>query len=135
MKKTKAELISAAIEKEDRERPTMAIDTKPGTKVKFAYDDNGSENDRRDAFIFLELGYRYTVKEIKVGGWVSYVEFVENPGRTFNTVMFAPICRKRRVLHKRPSAKKGAPKKRTPKKRAPKKRTKKQLDYRAFIPG
>jgi hypothetical protein len=66
---------------------SMDIYSPTGTKVKFL-DENGYEFDKSAARRFFSKGQTLTVKTIAVGGWVSYVEFEECPGKMFNTVMF-----------------------------------------------
>lgn len=68
----------------------MDIHAEPGTKVKFT-GENGYDNDRHIAFSHMDVGEVFTVKNIYVGSWVSYVEFEELPGIRFNTVMFEEV--------------------------------------------
>lgn len=65
---------------------------KPGTKVLFdAY--GGYEIERESAKQTLELGKIYTVDRIEIGSCSSNVCLVEDPGRSWNTVLFASIER------------------------------------------
>jgi hypothetical protein len=61
-----------------------------GRKVVFL-DDNGYDIQREYARQFFAKGDVLTVKEIYVGGGSSTVEFIEFPGKKFNTVMFAEV--------------------------------------------
>lgn len=81
--------ISEQINENEKQNPTMDINSEPGTKVIFKYPDNGRKYDSELAC--KELLYRgvYTVKRIDVGGFCSYVELIEKPGIEFNTVHFA----------------------------------------------
>lgn len=36
----------------------------------------------------LEIGKEYTMTDIDVGGWVSYVTLKEFPNKSFNSVLF-----------------------------------------------
>ena len=65
------------------------ITSKPpkGRKVRFL-NDNGRDFEREIANQLIEEGEILTVKEIFVGTYRSTVEFVEYPGKEFNTVMF-----------------------------------------------
>ena len=58
-----------------------------GRKVRFL-NDNGRDFEREIANQLIEEGEILTVKEIFVGTYRSTVEFVEYPGKEFNTVMF-----------------------------------------------
>ena len=68
----------------------MNIYSKPGTKVTFL-DKNGNDWQRAAASKIFKVGQIYTIKNIDVHSWVSYVEFEECPGKTFNSVMFDDI--------------------------------------------
>ena len=61
-----------------------------GRKVVFL-DDNGYDIEREHARELFAKGTELTVKEIYVGGSNSTVEFMEYPGKKFNTVMFADV--------------------------------------------
>lgn len=71
-------------------RRLMALDSKPGTKIVFAYPDNGYSGDREHARKYLTLGHTYTVRFVEVGGERSSVYLNEVKGTCFNTVQFAP---------------------------------------------
>lgn len=68
------------------------ITSKPpkGRKVRFL-NDNGREFEREVANQLIEEGEILTVKEIFVGTSSSTVEFMEYPGKEFNTVMFEDV--------------------------------------------
>lgn len=68
----------------------MNIYASPGRKVIFT-GKNGYDAQRKKANELLEVGNIYTIKHIKVYSSISYVEFEELPGKTFNTVMFGDI--------------------------------------------
>lgn len=61
-----------------------------GRKVKYL-DRGGWDADREYANKSFSEGAILTVKEIYVGRSSSEVEFVEHPGKKFNTVMFEDI--------------------------------------------
>lgn len=65
----------------------MDIYCRPGTTVYFL-NENGYDSQREEAAEIFTPGQALTVKRIDVGGWSSSVEFVEQPGKWFNTVMF-----------------------------------------------
>ena len=69
---------------------SMDIYAKPGTKVKFT-GEGGYDSDKHVAFSYMKVGDVFTVKNIHVGNWVSYVEFEEFPTLRFNTVMFDEV--------------------------------------------
>lgn len=68
----------------------MHIYAHPGTKVVFAYPDNGYEGDRAHAAKHLKVGETYTVSRTSVGQSNSLVYLREIEGTCFNTVQFAP---------------------------------------------
>lgn len=68
----------------------MDIYAKPGTKVRYA-GTGGYDGERAIATEHIEVGTVLTVKNIKVGGFMSYVEFEELPNIRFNTVMFEEV--------------------------------------------
>ena len=84
------DIVAAAIAKEQKERPTMDIRSKSGTKVVFAYPDNGRDYEQKQAKDLLKVGEQYTVKQVYVGQSSSHVEFLEVEG-LFNTVLFKEI--------------------------------------------
>lgn len=61
-----------------------------GRKVRFL-NKNGTDWDLREAQAFLKEGQVLTVKEIYVDRMMSMVEFVEIPGKRFNSVMFTDV--------------------------------------------
>lgn len=63
----------------------MDIYACPGTKVQFL-GENGYEFE-----LTFENGQVLTIKRIEVGDWKSSVEFVEYPGKRWNTVMFGEL--------------------------------------------
>ena len=71
---------------------TMNIYAKPGDKIIFAFPANGFDYDHDDAAAAgLEEGTEYIIEKIEVMDWVTrvWLEGVKNPGRGFNSVMFA----------------------------------------------
>jgi hypothetical protein len=68
----------------------MDIESAPGTKVVFAYPNNGYGGDRTHAAEHLKVGETYTVKYTSVGQSHSSVYLHEIPNTCFNTVQFAP---------------------------------------------
>lgn len=68
----------------------MDIYAKPGTKVRYT-GEGGYDNDKHFANSHFKVGDVLTVKNIKVGNFMSYAEFEEHPGRNFNTVMFEEV--------------------------------------------
>lgn len=61
-----------------------------GRKVYFL-NDNGYEIDRETAREYFKPNEVLTVQEIYVDRSSSQVEFIEHPGKRFNTVMFADV--------------------------------------------
>lgn len=70
---------------------SMSINTKPGTRIKYANPNNGLKADREQASTYLELGHTYILKSIEVGESRSEVELKGIRGLTFNSVMFDNI--------------------------------------------
>ena len=68
----------------------MDIMSKPGTKVKFL-NRNGWDHERDAANEILNIHDTYTVKYIRIGSWKSYVQLIEFPTSSFNTVMFENV--------------------------------------------
>jgi hypothetical protein len=70
----------------------MNIHSKPGTKVKYAFPDNGWKMDKS---MLEELGIKVgdilTVKYTNVYNYGTAVYFVEFPGKAFNSVNFANV--------------------------------------------
>lgn len=65
----------------------MNIFCEPGHKVVYLAE-NGHDHELAVANTVLSKGETYTVKDVDVHNYVSYVEFVEVPGQRFNTVQF-----------------------------------------------
>lgn len=61
-----------------------------GRKVRFL-NNNGYDSERERASRYFKEGQILTVKDIYVGSWSSDVEFIEFPGKEFNTVMFEDV--------------------------------------------
>lgn len=72
----------------DGEERYLSKESPYGRKVEFL-NRNGYEKQREDAQKYFHTGQILTVQEIYVGSSSSEVEFVEFPGKRFNTVMFA----------------------------------------------
>lgn len=72
--------------------PTMDIRSEPGTKVVFAYPNNGYPADGESAAEHLTEGAEYTVKICAIHDWKTRVELEEVPGVQFNSVMFAALA-------------------------------------------
>ena len=68
----------------------MDIYAKPGTKVKFT-GEGGYDNDRHVASSHMKVGDVFTVKDIKISRFMSFVEFEEITDVKFNTVMFEEV--------------------------------------------
>lgn len=66
----------------------MDIYAKFGAKARFL-DKNGYEFDRAKARRYMQKDDVLTIHTIRVYAWNSDVEFIEHPGVSFNTVMFA----------------------------------------------
>ena len=70
----------------------MNIHTPNGAKVKGIFLDgklcNGYDADREYASVYIKPNVSYTVKEIKIYDWSSFVVFEEHPDLRFNTVHF-----------------------------------------------
>lgn len=69
---------------------TMNIYTPPGSKIRFSLAGNGYPDASQRAREVLVINEVYTVRNIQVGGWTSYVTLEEVPG-SFNTVMFSNV--------------------------------------------
>jgi hypothetical protein len=68
----------------------MPIDAEPGSKVIYAFPNNGMSGDRAQLQkLGLVVGAEYTVAEVRAGGFSSSVLLAEFPGHVFNTVNFA----------------------------------------------
>lgn len=68
----------------------MDIYSKPGTKVIYAYPENGWDDDKKWLKKFnLVVGQEYTVDYIEVDNSHSYVYLKEFPNQSFNTVNFS----------------------------------------------
>lgn len=103
-KNSKAQSLEDALNEEEKSRPTIDITSKPGTRIRMRYPDNGHLTDQREVALHkLKVNSLYTVKNIRVGGWISYVELEELPGKWFNTVHFAPVRGRRVLCAKHPS--------------------------------
>lgn len=68
---------------------TMSLCSMPGTRVTYSFPSNGQKSDQRTARDHLCHGQQYTVKQVYVGSWKSYVELEEVPGVRFNSVHFS----------------------------------------------
>ena len=66
---------------------SMDIYSSIGTKVTFL-NRNGTDFDRVEAEKILKIGEVYTIANIDVRDYISYVTLEEVPGKTFNSVMF-----------------------------------------------
>lgn len=66
---------------------TMNIHAKPGHKVVFA-GVNGSTSDLYHGGVHLKVGEVYTVDDINIGNWSTYVYLKEIPEQAFNSVLF-----------------------------------------------
>ena len=75
--------------KESEDKP-MDIYSKPGTKVVYAYPDNGYNYECELAKEILVIGNVYEVEKINVGRFSTTVK-LKGIDRTFNSVMFKNI--------------------------------------------
>jgi hypothetical protein len=68
----------------------MPIDSEPGTKVTYAYPNNGTcgDKDKLGRLGFKE-GDEFTVEETVIDGFSTTLYLREFPGERFNTVNFA----------------------------------------------
>jgi len=73
------------------DRPIMDNDSPKGTKVKFAYENAGTNWDIENVKKYLTLGDIYTVAFTEVHSWHTKVFLKEFPGIDFNSVQFAPL--------------------------------------------
>lgn len=69
---------------------SMDILSPKGTKVIFS-GNGGWDHDILNARKYLTIGVKYTVLDIRVDDWFSYVVLQEFPHLEFNTVMFDKI--------------------------------------------
>ncbi len=70
---------------------TMDIYAEPGTKVRFAFPNNGYDFHKETAKQHLIEGEIYTVKITDVGSFHTDVYLQEVPGVKFNSVMFENV--------------------------------------------
>jgi hypothetical protein len=73
------------------DRPIMDNDSPKGTKVKFAYENAGTNWDIENVKKYLTLGDIYTVAFTEVHSWHTKVFLKEFRGIEFNSVQFAPV--------------------------------------------
>lgn len=76
------------IDKFFRNDNTMDINTSIGSKVIFAFPDNGMGYERKAAIKCLKLNHEYTIERIDVGGWHTTIYLKEFPDIPFNSVHF-----------------------------------------------
>lgn len=67
---------------------TMNIYSKIGSKVVFAYPENGDKWDIEEAQKYLTLGDTYTIEKIDIHNWKTDVVLKEFPEIYFNSVQF-----------------------------------------------
>lgn len=67
---------------------TMDIYTAIGSKVIFAFPDNGMTYERKIATKYLKLNHEHTIERIDVGGWHTTIYLKEFPDIPFNSVHF-----------------------------------------------
>lgn len=67
---------------------TMDIYSEIGSKVIFAFPENGLQGDIDIAKKYLVLNNEYTIEEINVGSWSTDVCLKEIPGVSFNSCLF-----------------------------------------------
>lgn len=68
----------------------MPIDAKQGTKVVYAYPENGQQWDMdRLERLGLKVGDEFTVEGTEISGFSTALRLREFPGKRFNTVNFA----------------------------------------------
>lgn len=80
--------ISQAISEYETTHPVMDLSTRKGSKIIFAYPQNGRDIDTERAAENLVLNGEYTVETISIGSSTSFVELKEVNGMLFNTVQF-----------------------------------------------
>lgn len=67
----------------------MPIDAKPGTKVTYAYPDNGTKWDKENlAKLGMKVGDEFTVEDTEISSYSTTLRLCEFPGKRFNTVNF-----------------------------------------------
>lgn len=74
-----------------RDRPIMDNSSPKGTKVKFAYENAGTNYHIKKAKEHLILGEVYTVDYTDVHAFKTIVYLQEAPGIEFTSVQFAPL--------------------------------------------
>lgn len=62
-----------------------------GCKVEFAFPENGRDHERDEAGQLLRSGVAYEVESVEVGGFCSWIELKEFPGKKFNSVFFRRV--------------------------------------------
>jgi hypothetical protein len=72
-------------------RKRMDIYSACGTKVVFAFPNDGAEYDQETAKKYLKEGGIYTIKETEVGGSRTFVYLEEFPGIVFSSALFGKI--------------------------------------------
>lgn len=75
----------------DQLKDVMNINATPGTKVIYAFSDNGWDYDMVQARRLLELGGTYTIHHTCIHESSTDVHLTEVPGVRFNSVMFADV--------------------------------------------
>jgi hypothetical protein len=67
---------------------TMNINAEPGSKVVYAFPNNGMKSDQAHAAAMLTVGREYEVEDTEVRSYTSYVYLKGFAATKFNTVMF-----------------------------------------------
>ena len=76
----------------------MNIYATPGSRIIFAYPENGRESDQELAKKHLKPGELYTIERTDVGDWHTDVCLTEIPGVWFNLVHFEDFVLRAEVL-------------------------------------
>jgi hypothetical protein len=69
----------------------MRIDCSVGTKVRYAFEQNGYNGDQIYAKKYLKVGETYTVDYTVIHSSTTDVYFKEIPGHGFNSVLFEEV--------------------------------------------
>lgn len=78
----------------------MQLTSEPGDKVVFANPTAGYEGDQVLAKKYLRENEEYTLSNIDVQNWITFVTFAEVPGVEFNSVLFENVKPRPRMLGK-----------------------------------
>lgn len=76
-----------------KNKPTMNINAEPGTKITVTERsiNNGYQGDKESANKYLRVGNIYTLNNVDISPFVTYIEVEELPNLIFNSIHFEDI--------------------------------------------